>query len=65
MPKNETLAIVGNSGGGKSTLVNLLHRFYDIQSDSIKFDGVNIKEYSIKSLRHNISMVFQNNFLYS
>lgn len=65
IPKNETLAIVGNSGGGKSTLVNLIPRFYDIQSGSIKFDGVDIREYSIKSLRHNISMVFQDNFLYS
>ena len=65
VPKNETLAIVGNSGGGKSTLVNLIPRFYDIQSGSIKFDGVDIREYSIKSLRHNISMVFQDNFLYS
>lgn len=65
VPKNETLAIVGNSGGGKSTLVNLIPRFYDIQSGSIKFDDVDIREYSIKSLRHNISMVFQDNFLYS
>lgn len=65
VPKKETLAIVGNSGGGKSTLVNLLPRFYDIKSGSIKFDGVDIREYSIKSLRHNISMVFQDNFLYS
>ena len=65
VPKNETLAIVGNSGGGKSTLVNLIPRFYDIKSGAIKFDGVDIREYSIKSLRHNISMVFQDNFLYS
>ena len=63
--KNETLAIVGNSGGGKSTLVNLLPRFYDIKSGSIKFDDVDIREYTIKSLRENISMVFQDNFLYS
>lgn len=63
--KNETLAIVGNSGGGKSTLVNLLPRFYDIKSGSIKFDGIDIREYSLSSLRHNISMVFQDNFLYS
>src|SRR5574344_989903 len=65
IPKNETLAIVGNSGGGKSTLVNLLPRFYDIKSGSIKFDGIDIKDFSIKSLRKNISMVFQDNFLYS
>ena len=63
--KNETIAIVGNSGGGKSTIVNLIPRFYDIKSGSIKIDGVDIREYSIKSLRRNISMVFQDNFLYS
>ena len=63
--KNETLAIVGNSGGGKSTLVNLIPRFYDIKSGSIKFDDVDIREYTIDSLRQNISMVFQDNFLYS
>lgn len=63
--KNETLAIVGNSGGGKSTLVNLLPRFYDIKSGSIKFDGADIREFSLNSLRENISMVFQDNFLYS
>lgn len=63
--KNETLAIVGNSGGGKSTIVNLIPRFYDIQSGSIKIDGIDIRKYSISSLRHNISMVFQDNFLFS
>ncbi len=63
--KNETLAIVGNSGGGKSTIVNLIPRFYDIKSGSIKIDGTDIREFSIKSLRRNISMVFQDNFLYS
>jgi len=63
--KNESLAIVGNSGGGKSTLVNLIPRFYDIQSGSIKIDDVDIREYTISSLRKNISMVFQDNFLYS
>lgn len=63
--KNETIAIVGNSGGGKSTLVNLVPRFYDIKSGSIKFDGIDIKDFSISSLRKNISMVFQDNFLFS
>ena len=63
--KNETLAIVGNSGGGKSTLVNLLPRFYDIQSGSIKIDDIDIRDLTLKSLRENISMVFQDNFLYS
>ena len=63
--KNESIAIVGNSGGGKSTLVNLIPRFYDLKSGSIKFDGVDIREYTLESLRKNISMVFQDNFLYS
>ena len=63
--KGETLAIVGNSGGGKSTLVNLIPRFYDIKSGSIKIDGVDIREFSLSSLRRNVSMVFQDNFLFS
>lgn len=63
--KNETLAIVGNSGGGKSTLVNLIPRFYDVKSGNIKIDGIDIREFSLESLRQNISIVFQDNFLYS
>lgn len=63
--KGETLAIVGNSGGGKSTLVNLIPRFYDITSGSIKFDGIDIKDISLTSLRNNIAMVFQDNFLFT
>ena len=63
--KGETIALVGNSGGGKSTIVNLLPRFYDIKSGSIKFDGVDIKNIEINSLRENISFVFQDNFLFS
>lgn len=65
IPKGETLAIVGNSGGGKTTLVNLLPRFYDVKSGSVKFDDVDIRDFSILSLRNNISMVFQDNFLFS
>ena len=63
--KGETIALVGNSGGGKSTIVNLLPRFYDIKSGSIKFDGIDIKNFDIKSLRNNISFVFQDNFLFT
>ncbi len=65
IPKNETLAIVGNSGGGKSTLVSLINRFYEVTSGAIKYDGIDIREFSLQSLRNNISMVFQDNFLYS
>ena len=63
--KNETLAIVGNSGGGKSTLVNLIPRFYDVKSGSIEIDGTDIREFSLKSLRSQISIVFQDNYLFS
>ena len=65
IPKGETLAIVGNSGGGKSTIVNLIPRFYDIKSGAIKIDGKDIRQMSLDSLRSNISMVFQDNFLFS
>src|SRR5574344_32062 len=63
--KGETIALVGNSGGGKSTIVNLLPRFYDIKSGSIKFDNIDIRDLEIDSLRDNISFVFQDNFLFS
>ena len=63
--KGETLAIVGNSGGGKSTLVNLLPRFYDVKEGAVKIDNTDIREFSLSSLRKNISMVFQDNFLYT
>jgi subfamily B ATP-binding cassette protein MsbA len=63
--KGETIALVGNSGGGKSTVVNLLPRFYDIKSGSITFDGIDIKDLEISSLRKNISFVFQDNFLFT
>ncbi len=61
----QTLAIVGNSGGGKSTIVNLLPRFYDINSGQILFDGINIKDFTLTSLRNSISEVFQDNFLFT
>ncbi len=63
--KNETIAIVGCSGGGKSTIVNLLTRFYDVTSGSIEFDGIDIRDYTLDSVRRNIAVVFQDNFLYS
>ena len=63
--KGKTIALVGNSGGGKSTIVNLLPRFYDIKSGSIKIDGIDIRNFSLESLRSHISEVFQDNFLFS
>ena len=63
--KGETVAFVGNSGGGKSTLVNLIPRFFDVSSGVIKIDGVDIKDYDVKSLRKNIGIVPQETFLFS
>ena len=63
--RGETLALVGNSGGGKTTIVSLLPRFYDATKGGIYVDGVNIKEFDLHSLRQNISVVFQDNFLFS
>ena len=62
--RGETLAIVGNSGGGKTTLVNLLPRFYDVTGGAIKIDGQDIRDFTLKSLRQNIAVVFQDNFLF-
>lgn len=63
--KNETIALVGNSGGGKSTVVSLIPRFYDVKSGSVNFDGVDIRKFELDSLREKISFVFQDNFLFS
>lgn len=60
----ETVAFVGNSGGGKSTLVNLLPRFYDVTSGAVLIDGEDIRNLDIDSLRDKIAIVFQDNFLF-
>lgn len=64
IPVGKVYAFVGNSGGGKSTLVNLLPRFYDVVSGSVEIDGKNIKNLTLKSLRDNIGIVLQDNFLF-
>ena len=61
----ETIAFVGNSGGGKTTLVNLLPRFYDIKSGNITIDGKDIRDLELNSLRDKIAIVFQDNFLFA
>lgn len=61
----EKLAIVGPSGGGKTTLCNLIPRFYDVSGGTINLDGKNIKSYTLKSLRQNIGVVQQDVYLFS
>src|SRR5690625_5105739 len=63
--KGETIALVGMSGGGKSTLISLIPRFYDVTGGSIKVDGIDIRDVQARSLRNNIGMVLQDNILFS
>ncbi len=63
--KGETVAFVGMSGGGKSTLINLISRFYDVTSGQILIDGHNIKDFLTGSLRNQIGLVQQDNILFS
>ncbi|MED4599464.1 ABC transporter ATP-binding protein [Paenibacillus validus] len=65
LQKGKTYAFVGESGGGKSTILQLLTRMYDADGGEILIDGVNIKDYSISSLRNQMGIVTQDNFLYS
>lgn len=61
----KTLALVGATGAGKSSIINLLNRFYDINRGEILVDGINIKDYDLESLRTNIGVVLQDVFLFS
>ncbi|PCE64382.1 ABC transporter ATP-binding protein [Sediminicola luteus] len=61
----ETIAIVGATGAGKSTIINLLNRFYDIDSGKILIDGTEIRDFSLKSLRSKIAVVLQDVFLFA
>ncbi|EPJ47198.1 MAG: xenobiotic-transporting ATPase [Osedax symbiont Rs2] len=63
--EGETIAIVGATGAGKSTIINLLLRFYDIQRGSIKLDGIDIRDLSLSDLRSNFGLVLQDNALFS
>ena len=62
--KGETIALVGNSGGGKTTIVNLLPRFYKLKKGAIKIDGISINDIKLNDLREHIAIVFQDNFLF-
>ncbi len=65
IPKGKTVALVGQSGSGKSTIANLLTRFYDVNEGSIQIDGVNIKDISMNSLRHLMGLVTQDSILFN
>jgi len=63
--KGQTVAIVGATGAGKSTIINLINRFYEIDSGQICVDSVSVKEYNLNSLRNQIAVVLQDVFLFS
>lgn len=65
IPPGNTLAIVGSTGSGKTTIISLLNRFYEIQSGSIKIDGQDVHEYDVYALRRRIAVVLQDVFLFS
>ncbi len=65
IPQGSTTAIVGPSGSGKTTICNLIARFYDVSEGSITLGGIDVKKYSLDSLLTNISMVFQNVYLFN
>jgi len=65
VPKGQTVALVGQSGSGKSTIANLLTRFYDVQEGSIKIDGTDIRDYKLDSLRGLMGLVTQDSILFN
>ena len=65
IPAGSTTAVVGPSGGGKTTLCNLIARFWDVDSGEITLSGTNVKDYSMNSLMNNFSFVFQNVYLFA
>ncbi len=65
VPKGQTVALVGQSGSGKSTIANLLTRFYDVQEGSIKIDGTDIRDYTLHSLRSLMGLVTQDSILFN
>jgi ATP-binding cassette subfamily B protein len=65
IPAGQTLAIVGSTGSGKSTIINLLNRFYEIRAGHIYIDGVDIRDYPLEKLRDKLAIVLQDVFLFS
>lgn len=63
--KGKAVALVGPTGSGKTTLMNLLNRFYDVTGGAVKFDGVDVRDYTLTSLRQNVGIVLQDSILFS
>ena len=63
--KGETIAFIGSTGSGKSTLINLIPRFYDVTNGSIKIDGVDVRDFELKSLRKKIGFIRQKTLLFT
>ncbi|MDZ5000573.1 ATP-binding cassette domain-containing protein, partial [Clostridium perfringens] len=63
--KGETIAFIGSTGSGKSTLINLIPRFYDVTQGSIKIDGVDVRDYDLKALRKKIGFIPQKTLLFT
>lgn len=64
-PKGKMIAVVGPTGSGKTTIMNLINRFYDVDAGAIKFDGRDIRDYDLDSLRQNVGIVLQDSVLFS
>jgi ATP-binding cassette subfamily B protein len=64
-PPGKTVAVVGPTGSGKSTLVNLIPRFYEVSAGSVRVDGVDVRELRLDELRRNVGVIFQETFLFS
>ncbi|RWX00970.1 ABC transporter ATP-binding protein [Flavobacterium cerinum] len=65
VPKGQTVALVGQSGSGKSTIANLLTRFYDVQEGAIKIDGIDVRDYKLESVRGLMGLVTQDSILFN
>ncbi|MBQ1908144.1 MAG: ABC transporter ATP-binding protein, partial [Firmicutes bacterium] len=65
IPRGQKVALVGESGGGKTTICSMIPRMYDVSAGEIDIDGTDIRKYTLKSLRQHIAYVFQDNFLFS
>src|SRR5699024_1907865 len=63
--KGQSVAVVGPTGSGKTTIMNLLNRFYDVNSGKVTFDGVDVRDIQLESLRNNIGIVLQDSVLFT